>query len=88
MHICIYVYAHSRICSYDLQGGGGGGLVAKLGPTFATSWTVACQAPLSMGFSRQEYWSGLPFPSPGDLPDPGIEPGFPALQADSLPTEL
>ena len=41
-----------------------------------------------MGFSRQEYWSGLPFPSPGDLPDPGIEPGFPALQADSLPTEL
>ena len=41
-----------------------------------------------MGFSRQEYWSGLPFPSPGDLPDPGIEPGSPALQADSLPTEL
>ena len=46
------------------------------------------QAPLSMGFSRQEYWSGLPFPSPGDLPDPGIEPASPALQADSLPTEL
>ena len=41
---------------------------------FATPWTVACQAPLSMGFSRQEYWSGLPFPSPGDLPDPGIKP--------------
>ena len=41
-----------------------------------------------MGFSRQEYWSGLPFPSPGDLPDPGIEPGSPALQADSSPTEL
>ena len=41
-----------------------------------------------MGFSRQEYWNGLPFPSPGDLPDPGIEPWFPALQADSLPTEL
>ena len=41
-----------------------------------------------MGFPRQEYWSGLPFPSPGDLPDPGIEPGSPALQADSLPTEL
>ena len=55
---------------------------------FATQWTVACQAPLSMGFSRQEYWSGLPFPSPGDLPDPGIEPWSPALQADSLPTEL
>ena len=44
-------------------------------------------APLFMGFSRQEYWSGLPFPSPGDLTDPGIEPGSPALQADSLPSE-
>ena len=54
---------------------------------FATTWTVACQAPLSMGFSRQEYWSGLPFPSPGDLPDPGIEPRSPALQADDLPSE-
>ena len=49
--------------------------------------TVARQAPLCMGFSRQEYWSGLPFPSPGDLPDPGIELWSPALQADSLPTE-
>ena len=46
-----------------------------------TPWTVAYQAPLSMGFSRQEYWSGVPFPSPGDLPIPGIEPGPPALQA-------
>ena len=55
---------------------------------FVTPWTVACQAPLSMGFPRQEYWSGLPFPSPGDLPDPGIKPGSPALQADSLPPEL
>ena len=54
----------------------------------ATPWTVACQAPLSMGFSRQEYWSGLLFPSPGDLPDPGIEPRSPALQADFLPPEL
>ena len=53
---------------------------------FATPWTVAYQAPPSMGFSRQEYWSGLPFPSPGDLPHPGIEHGSPALQADSLPT--
>ena len=53
----------------------------------ATPWTVAYQAPLSMGFSRQEYWSGLPFPSPGDLPDPGIEPGSPALQTDALPSE-
>ena len=62
-------------------------LVTKLCPTLATPWTVACQAPLSMGFSRQEYWSGLPFPSPGDLPDPGIKPGPPALQADALPSE-
>ena len=54
---------------------------------FATPWTVAYQAPPSMGFSRQEYWSGLPFPSPGDLPDPGIEPRSPALQADALPSE-
>ena len=54
---------------------------------FATSWTVAHQASLSMGFSRQEYWSGLPFPSPGDLLDPGIEPGSAALQADALPSE-
>ena len=53
----------------------------------ATPWTVAYQASQSMGFSRQEYWSGLPFPSPGDLPDPGIEPGSPALQADALPSE-
>ena len=52
---------------------------------FVTPWTVACQAPLSMGFSRQEYWSGLPCPPPGDLPDPGAETGSPALQADSLP---
>ena len=66
----------------------GGGLVAKLCPTLMTPWTVAHQAPLSMGFSRQECWSGLPFPSPEDLPDPGIEPRSPALQADSLPTEL
>ena len=56
-------------------------------PFFATPWTVAHQAPLSMGFSRQEYWSWLPFPSPGDLPDPGIEPGSPALQANTLPSE-
>ena len=56
--------------------------------TLETPWTVACQAPRSMGFSRQEYWSGLPFPSPGDLSDPGIEPRSPGLQADSLPTEL
>ena len=51
---------------------------------FATPWTVASQAPLSMGFSQQEYWSGLPCPSPGDLPHPGIKPASPALQSDSL----
>ena len=50
-------------------------------------WTVACQASLSMKFSRQKYWSGLPFSSPRGLPNPGIEPGSPALQADSLPSE-
>ena len=53
--------------------------------SFVTPWTVACQAPLSMGFSRQEYWSGLPFPSLRDLPNPGIKPESPALQVDSLP---
>ena len=54
---------------------------------FATPWTVAYQAPPSMGSSRQEYWGGLPFPSPGDLPNPGIEPRSPALQADALTSE-
>ena len=54
---------------------------------FVTLWTVAHQAPLSMEFSRQVYWNGLPFPTPGDLPDPGIEPGSPALQEDSLSSE-
>ena len=53
----------------------------------AMPWTVAYQAPPSMGFSRQECWSGLSFPSPGDLPHPGIEPGSPTLQADTLPSE-
>ena len=57
------------------------------GRLFETLWTVAHQAPLSMGFSRQEYWSGLPFPSPENLPDPGIELWSPALQADSLPSQ-
>ena len=58
--------------------------------SFETPWTVALQGPLSMGFPRQEYWSGLPFPPPGDLADPGIEPASPvspALQADSLSAE-
>ena len=66
-HIYVYIYD---------------GLVAKSCPTLSNPWTVAHQAPLSMGFARQEYWSGLPFPSPGDRPYPGIEPRSPALQAD------
>ena len=60
--------------------------VAKLCLT-AIPWTVARQSPLSMGFSRQEYWRGLPFPSPEDFPDPGIKPGSPALEADALTSE-
>ena len=55
--------------------------------SFVTPWTVACQAPLSMGFPRQEYWSGVPFPSPGDLPKPGIEPVSPALAGGFYATE-
>ena len=54
---------------------------------FVTPWTVVYQAPPAMVFSRQEYWSGLPFPSPGDLPNPGIEPGSPTLEADALTSE-
>ena len=54
---------------------------------FGTLWPVSRQPPLFMGFSRQEYWGGLPFPSPGDLPDPGIEPGSPTFQADALTSE-
>ena len=66
-------------CSELYFGGGGGGLVANLCLTLATPWTVACQTPLSMGFPRQVYQSGLPFPSPGDLSDPEIKPMSPAL---------
>ena len=55
---------------------------------FGVPWVVACQAPSSMGFSRQEYWSSLPFPLSGDLPSPGIKPRSPELQADSSPSEL
>ena len=64
-----------------------GSLVIKSCPALVNPWTVARQAPLSIGFLRQECWSGLPFPSPGDLPDPGTEPLSLALQADSLPTD-
>ena len=66
----------------------GGGLVAKSCLTLETPWTVTCQAPPSMEFSSEEHWSGLPFPSPGDLPNPGIKHKSPALQADSLLIEL
>ena len=66
----------------------GGGLVTQSCLTLVTPWTVARQAPLPMGFSRQEYRSGLPCPPPGDLPDPGMEPGSPALHEDSLPLVL
>ena len=62
--------------------------VTQLCPTLCDPWTVAYQAPLSMEFSRQEYWSGLPFPSPRALPDPGIEPRSPVLQVDALLSEL
>ena len=61
--------------------------VELLSGLFATPWTVTYQASQFMGFSRQEYWSGLPFPSPGDLPDPRIEPRSPTLQADTLPSK-
>ena len=63
-------------------------LVAELCPALVTPWTVAHQVSLSVGFSRQEYWSGLPFPSPEELPNPGNKPWSPALQAGSLPFEL
>ena len=66
---------------------GGGGLVAKSCPTLVTERTVACQTPLSMGFFRQEYWSGFPCPPLADLPDPGIEPRSLALQVDILLSE-
>ena len=62
-------------------------LVPQSCPTLCASWTVALQALLSTEFSKQEYWSGQPFPSPGELPDPGIKPGSPALHTDSLPSE-
>ena len=76
VYICIYIYIYIVV-------------VKSLSRVqlFVTPWTAAHQAPQSMGFSRQEYWSGLPFPSPGDLPDPGIEPGSPALEADALTSE-
>ena len=87
LNLCTTSKVHT-LRSWTFFHGGGGALIAKSCPTLETPWTVACQALPAMGFSRQEYWSGLPFPSPGALPNPGIEPGSPALQTDSLPTEL
>ena len=75
----ISIYSHTYLSSVQFN--------RSVVSNSVTPWTVARQAPLSGGFSRQEYWSGLPFPSPGDLLDPGIEPGSPALQADSLLSE-
>ena len=72
---------------FSIITGGGSGLVTKSCLPLVNPWIVPCQAPPSMGFPKQEYWSGLPFPSPGDLPDPGMEPRSPALQADSLLSE-
>ena len=81
------MYTNIYIFSYK----GGNTIRIVLPPScyclFVSPQTVARQAPLSMGFSRQKYWRGLPFPSPGNLPDPGIEPGSPTLQADYLPSE-
>ena len=76
-HLCLEGFSTSQMCAE---------LLSHV-QYFATPWTVTCQAPLSVEFSRQEYWSRLPFSSPGDIPDPGIEPGSPVLQADSLPSE-
>ena len=90
--ICTHTHTHTHTHSFSYFFPkwliGGRGLVAKSYLTLVIPWTVACQAPLSMGFSRRKYWSGLPFPSQEDLPYLGIKSGSPALQADSLPTEL
>ena len=77
-----------HLCGLQPQILGGGGLVAKSCLTPATPWTVPARRLCPWDFSRQEYWSALQFPSPGDLPNPGIEPASPTMQADSLPTEL
>ena len=81
-HILIILIFPTHII---LRGSGGGGLITKSCLTPATPWTIACQVPLFMWFPKQEFHSGLLFPSPWHLPDPGIKPAFPALQADSLP---
>ena len=81
--LCFGVHSHCSVNQYFIP------FCALVSPVqlFGTPGAVTRQPPLSMGFCRQEYWGGLPFPSPEDLPDLGIEPGSPALQADSLPSE-
>ena len=76
MCVCVCVCARACVCVS----------CSVVSNSFVTPRTIVCQSPLSMEFSRQEYWSGLPSPSPGNLPDPGIKPRFPALQANSLPS--
>ena len=86
MCVCVYIFVWVFVCVYTYMQGECG--VLSCVRLVSTPWTVAHQAPLFMEFSRQAYWSGLPFPTPGDLPDPGIKPASlasPALQTDSLP---
>ena len=84
----IHITPHPKKCFIGFCSSSVALLVTQFCPTVWDPTTVAHQAPLSIGLSRKECWSGLPFPSPEDLPDPGIEPRSPALQADSLPSEL
>ena len=76
-YVCIYIYTY--ICAVPIY--------SVMSDSFVTSWIVAHQVPLSMGFSKQEYWSGLPFPSPGDLLNPGIKPSSPTLAGRFFTTE-
>ena len=89
VHVSYYCFVQARIEVLPQESKAERVLCSPLSHVqlFATPWTVALQAPLSMGFSRQEYWSGLPFLSPGDLSDPGIKPRSPALQVDYLSSE-
>ena len=96
MHICHFLAPFQRLLRYEICSRKSCCLkfartihtaIAAVVSDFVTAWTAAYQAPLTLGFSRQEYLSGLPCPPPGDLPNPGIEPGSPALRVDSLPSE-
>ena len=87
-HMPTCTHTHIPNCLINYLYKNGGGLVAKLCLALTIPWILAYQTPLSMGFSRQEYWTGLPLPSPEDLPIPRIEHRSPALQGDSLPAEL